>query len=379
MKKQIFICSHTGYFSGGAETSLLLFLKNTKIDYEKILVTVPQNIEDSLIKKLQEIGLDYKFINKGTDKSSFKSYIRNPFLLLYRLFWRVLFAIRFMFLLICLNPEVVYLNTIYCGTEALVSKILGKKVIWHIRGLGGTYKFKLPIIKHCASLIITVANSQKEILLSAGVKKHITVVPNGIDLKNYSCINSKNDSNCTVIGTVSRIGYSKGTDLFCQTAQEICRSWQNVRFEYVGPVAKGEENFFAEIQQKYFSLIQNNNLNFLGYKSNVLEYLTNIDIFLFTSRKEGSPRVILEAMAMKKAIVSFCIDGVQEQLKDGVSGFLIEPYNINEMISNLGLLIENRTLRLEFGEMAYQALTNFSAEKYASSIDKILLKESIRR
>ena len=84
-------------------------------------------------------------------------------------------------------------------------------------------------------------------------------------------------------------------------------------------------------------------------------------------------------MAMKKAIVSFCIDGVQEQLKDGVSGFLIEPYNINEMISNLGLLIENRTLRLEFGEMAYQALTNFSAEKYASSIDKILLKESIRR
>ena len=79
-----------------------------------------------------------------------------------------------------------------------------------------------------------------------------------------------------------------------------------------------------------------------------------------TSRYEGLPMTLLEAKTYKLPIVSFDIDtGPDEIINDKINGFLIPPYDCNNMVERINELIENEELRQQFEEASVNEIDKF--------------------
>lgn len=92
--------------------------------------------------------------------------------------------------------------------------------------------------------------------------------------------------------------------------------------------------------------------------------LTGSSIYLMTSKYEGFPLVLLEAMRCGLPVVSFaCKCGPRDMITDGGDGFLIEPGDTNNFVEKINYLIENESKRKEMGQKASQSIQRFSEEK----------------
>ena len=76
------------------------------------------------------------------------------------------------------------------------------------------------------------------------------------------------------------------------------------------------------------------------------------DIFIFTSLREGLPRVIVEASLLQLPVVTFEVEGVAEVLKNEKSGFIVPQGNKDILINRTEQLILQPELRLLFGQNA---------------------------
>ena len=89
---------------------------------------------------------------------------------------------------------------------------------------------------------------------------------------------------------------------------------------------------------------------------------------MLPSYTEGFPNVILEAMALRKAIIATNVGAIPEML-EGESGVLIKPQDVNMLATELELLIYDDTRRLKLGQLAYeQARSSFSDDGIFSSL-----------
>ena len=68
---------------------------------------------------------------------------------------------------------------------------------------------------------------------------------------------------------------------------------------------------------------------FKGFVQNPYPYMAQADLFVLSSRYEGCPNAVLEAMACGTPVVAFrCKGGMDEIIDDGVNGWLAEPENV---------------------------------------------------
>jgi glycosyltransferase involved in cell wall biosynthesis len=82
--------------------------------------------------------------------------------------------------------------------------------------------------------------------------------------------------------------------------------------------------------------------------------------------------VLLEAMACGVPCISFkCPTGPEDIISDGVDGFLIENNNSNQFKYKLLELIENETMRLDFGKMAKINISKFSVNSIVDKWDEL--------
>ncbi len=98
------------------------------------------------------------------------------------------------------------------------------------------------------------------------------------------------------------------------------------------------------------------------------EMLETGDVFVLPSYLEDMPMAILEAMAYEMPVVSTNIAGIPEMVEDGKSGFLIEPGDACTLAKKLSLLIENESLRREFGKRSRRLVK----EEFS---DEVILKK----
>ena len=104
-----------------------------------------------------------------------------------------------------------------------------------------------------------------------------------------------------------------------------------------------------------------------GSTKNVLKYVNNCEIFVLSSDFEGLPNSLLEAMALGMPVISTdCpCGGPKEMIKTGVNGILVPVNNIDELSSNMELLISNKKIREDLS-------VNAEKIRYILDADKIL-------
>lgn len=97
------------------------------------------------------------------------------------------------------------------------------------------------------------------------------------------------------------------------------------------------------------------------------------DIFVMPSRQEGFGIVFLEAMALGKPVVAACVGGTPEIVKNGITGFLVRPGDLEGLALRLTQLLQDEALRIGMGEAGRKHVEeHYSFELYRKKLMKVL-------
>ncbi len=100
-----------------------------------------------------------------------------------------------------------------------------------------------------------------------------------------------------------------------------------------------------------------------GYTDDLLTKMAEASAFVMSSRVEGFPMVLLEAMAVGLPVVSFdCRNGPADMIRHGRSGLLVPDRDVAALSRSLGDLVADATLRRRLGDAAREAATDFDLE-----------------
>src|SRR6185295_20185631 len=138
-----------------------------------------------------------------------------------------------------------------------------------------------------------------------------------------------------VVGKIARLFPLKGHDQFLAAAADIHRQMPDVYFLLVGD-GPLREQLKAEADRLGFG----ERVVMVGRvpPERVPEYIQAMDVVVHTSLREGIARVLPQAGAVSKPVVTFDLDGAPEVIRDGISGYLVPPVDVQA--------IANRTVEL---------------------------------
>jgi glycosyltransferase involved in cell wall biosynthesis len=112
---------------------------------------------------------------------------------------------------------------------------------------------------------------------------------------------------------------------------------------------------------------------FTGQVADLVPYYTMADLVVLPSHTEGSPNVLLEAMAAGVPIVATDVGGVPEIVEDEKQALLVEKRNPVALARAIERLLDNANLRKRLSEAARQSISSYSPEAYYDSILSLYL------
>ena len=112
----------------------------------------------------------------------------------------------------------------------------------------------------------------------------------------------------------------------------------------------GDGPLLSEAQAYVTSHKLENDVHFLGSRTDVDDILNQNDIFCLISNYEGLPISIIEAMRAEMPIIASDVGGVNELVQDEVNGFLIPRGNISELVDKLKYILHHKELIKSMGE-----------------------------
>ena len=172
-----------------------------------------------------------------------------------------------------------------------------------------------------------------------------------------------------IILFVGRLNREKGVqhllDAFCLLPANL-----NAHLVLVG----ADEEGFLESSRK----CNNNlftNIIYVGYQTNVLDYLIDADIFVLPSYREGLPISLLEACAVGLPIIGTEINGIIDVVENGVNGILVPAANTEELFEALYTLLSDMELRKRLGEEAMKTVNLcFREQELTRAYEKFLME-----
>ncbi len=175
--------------------------------------------------------------------------------------------------------------------------------------------------------------------------------------------------------TAGNLIYGKGIDFLARIAPEVLKKYKDWKWFVLGD---GEMRGLLEQVQEREGL--KDRLILTGRVQNVAEYMKKAQIFVLLSRSEGLPMVLLEAKAGRLPSISFDITGASEIIQDKKNGFLITPFDCEEMTARIGQLIEDKPMRKTFRENTVCGMEKFQIEsilrQWNEVIDQVIEEES---
>ena len=146
---------------------------------------------------------------------------------------------------------------------------------------------------------------------------------------------------------MARLIKSKGLEEFAQAAKRVKKLYPEARFILYGypddhPDSIDENEIISNWLNDF-------GVEYFGYAENPIDAIQECSVFVLLSYKEGTPRVVLEAMAMGRPIITTDAPGCRETVKNGVNGFLVPRFDDLEAANAMTKLL-SAELRTEMGK-----------------------------
>lgn len=120
-------------------------------------------------------------------------------------------------------------------------------------------------------------------------------------------------------------------------------------------------------------------VNFTGRVNNVEEFLYASDVFVLPSYREGMPRSIIEAMAMRNAIIATDIRGSREEVDNEVNGYLVSINSPHEISARLTKLNKDKTVLEGFKKSSYNKAKELYDEEEVVKKQLLIYKKLINK
>jgi L-malate glycosyltransferase len=161
-----------------------------------------------------------------------------------------------------------------------------------------------------------------------------------------------------IIGCLGRLDPQKGQEEFVRAIPILLRNHKNIHFVIAGEETHEKQLFAKHLQEIIRSQNISASIQFLPFTDEVPEFMSALDIFVLPSYSETFGYVLVEAMAMKKAIVATDSGGVPEIITNDKTGLLIPPRDVTALAEALDKLIKNSKLRNSLSSQAYKDSRN---------------------
>jgi glycosyltransferase involved in cell wall biosynthesis len=131
--------------------------------------------------------------------------------------------------------------------------------------------------------------------------------------------------------TVGNIRYVKGHDILIKAFKIVKDKFPDSNLFIVGDFKQTDE-YFMKMQNWIEVNNMRDSVHFTGFSNNPYKYIYNSDCFVLSSRSEGLPNVLLEAMFLEKPVVATkCIPFIDRVIEDGINGYKVEIDNEKQM------------------------------------------------
>ena len=228
------------------------------------------------------------------------------------------------------------------------------------------------LVKTCyeyADFILPVCqdHADEQVKLGADAKK-IYVITNGVDSEKF-IPSVKHNSHVPMVGCFARVVPIKDQLTLIQASRRILEK-HDADFLFAGEIQ--DEEYYHECQAMVQELGLGSKIKFIGHSDNMLDLYRQADIFVLSSKSEGVPLALLEAMSCGLPSVCTGVGGIPDILRDNVTGYLVTPGDFQLMATKISVLLEDKMLREKMGLQARTIITeNFTIEKMSQKILRI--------
>lgn len=238
---------------------------------------------------------------------------------------------------------------------------------------------KVAAVNHGLKRVVFVSELLKKTVLdSVPLRPELaTVITNGINVKRYSSGSGTEfrteygiGREEFLVGTVATPGRpAKGLDVLLDTVSILKKSSPGCRFVVVGDLEYGRG---VELLKARDARGLSNDVLFTGFRSDVDRALSAFDVYALTSRSEGFPLSLLEAMAAGLPIVATRCGGPEQILDDGVTGLLVPNESAEAIANSIARLRANLSERRRLGEAARAAVNErFTLEAEVRAYERV--------
>lgn len=136
-------------------------------------------------------------------------------------------------------------------------------------------------------------------------------------------------------------------------------------------VHAGDGILRPEVETAINKLGLQNSFRLLGWRRDIPELIHAADVVVLTSRWEGLPRVIPQAMAASRPVVVTRVNGSPEAVQNGKTGFLVSPGNIEEIADKIALILEQPEKGAEMGKTGKLQVRAFDIHKMVRDQERL--------
>jgi glycosyltransferase involved in cell wall biosynthesis len=282
------------------------------------------------------------------------------------------------------RPDIVHASSSKAGVLARMAAALTGVPIriftahgWAFGARGGTtsrlYRWADRLMRPLTTVTICVAERE----LEAGVAARTcdaaatVVIPNAVDVRGAPTVAGERETPRIV--TVGRLKAPKDFQTLARALSLLPQG--SFEAEIVGD---GPDR--PELERRLRGLGLTESVRLAGSRDDVPALLAAADVFVLSSRSEGAPVSVLEAMAAGLPVVATRVGGVPELVEDGQTGFLVPPGDPAALTRVLAELLEDRALRRRLGDAGRQrARREFDLDPFRRAHVELYSRELAKR
>lgn len=224
-------------------------------------------------------------------------------------------------------------------------------------------------------LVVVSEQQRDEIgrIFGVGRADQICVIRLGLDLNVFSNYAARRgrfrdelgvDDETVLVGIVGRLTEIKNHEMFLESVARVNRD--RAKFVIVG-----DGSLRASLEAKARSLGIEKDVIFAGNRKDPENFYPALDIVALTSRNEGTPLTLIEAMANARPVIATLVGGVVDLVGDG-RGVGITVDNVDAFAAGLGTLIKDKMLRDKLGRSGFEFVQkNYRKERLFEDIQNL--------
>jgi len=226
--------------------------------------------------------------------------------------------------------------------------------------------------------LVAVSETVRAELLDLGVGRpeQFVVVPPGLELGRFLESDRMRGQlraelglapSVPLVGIVARLVPIKAHEVFLRAAARLVRRVPESRF-----VVAGDGERRKELEGLAGQLGVGDRVHFLGWRPDLERVYADLDLVALTSRNEGLPVALVEAMAAARPVVAMRVGGVPDLVEDGVTGCLVPPGNAERLADAMQGLLGDPERRQVMGAAARKRVVpTYEAQRLVADTDRL--------